>query len=155
MISVLTSIVGLVSTYFSHKTEAQISSNEAKITLSKLKNESTYRILEAKTGAEIKRSENLENFQYSIDEETIRNMDKTWKDEILLYSFLAPILGSFYPPLVTPIVEGFKVISNLPDWYLAILIGMIVTSYGMRSLFREPARLYGAIKGTNMKEMKQ
>jgi len=41
--------------------------------------------------------------------------------DLLLYVFLLPVLLSFYPPLLPNIMDGFKAMESIPQWWLMIL----------------------------------
>ena len=41
--------------------------------------------------------------------------------DLLLYVFLLPVLLSFYPPLLPSIMDGFKAMESIPQWWLMIL----------------------------------
>jgi len=83
--------------------------------------------------AKIKAAERGELQDFDLDKIAMQNMEKSWKDELILIIFLAPVVLAFLG--YTEIVEkGFAAIEKMPDWYMWLLVGMIVVIYGMRGL---------------------
>ncbi|GKT12938.1 MAG: hypothetical protein ISEC1_P1930 [Thiomicrorhabdus sp.] len=73
---------------------------------------------------------------YDLDRVAMENMNKSWKDELILIIFLTPLIMAFFPQTAADALEGFKVIESMPKWYTAIIIGMVVVIYGMRGMLR-------------------
>lgn len=73
---------------------------------------------------------------YDLDRISLQNMQNSWKDEIVLIIFLTPVVLAFVPGYDKYIQSGFNAISQMPDWYVAIVIGMVVVIYGMRGLLK-------------------
>lgn len=95
------------------------------------------RIEEAKTNAEINKINRESEQDFSLDQISMKNMEKSWKDELLLIIWLIPLVLCFIPGYATFIEDGFKVLKNsTPDWYQYILIAMVVVIYGLRGLLR-------------------
>lgn len=73
---------------------------------------------------------------YDLDKIAMQNMDKSWKDEFVLIIFLAPMLMAFFPQSAEYALAGFAIIAQMPEWYVAIIIGMVVVIYGLRGLLK-------------------
>lgn len=124
-IPIITSIIDGVGSYF--KTQQEIK---------KVKVEATKKVLVAEAEAKIKRLEKESEQDFNLDFQAIRNMEKSFKDELILIVFLVPMILAFYKPLADDILKGFDVIKQMPDWYQYIIIGMVVVIFGMRGLLK-------------------
>ena len=103
------------------------------------KNKGELQILEHKTKlaqqeARLRMAESGQTQNYNLDEIAMKNMEKSWKDEVILVIFLTPLVLSFFPQTQPLVVAGFTAIDAMPIWYRAIIIGMIVVIYGLRGL---------------------
>ena len=95
------------------------------------------RIEEAKTNAEIKRIDRESEQDFTLDQIAMKNMQNSWKDELILIIWLIPLIMSFIPSYSPYIEAGFSVLKNsTPEWYQYILIGMVIVIYGLRGLLR-------------------
>ena len=131
--SLLGGVVNGVSGYFKGKQE-----------LKKVKLESEKKMIEARANAEIAISEakiqmakSGQANDYNLDMMAMKNMEKSYKDEFILIVFLAPMIMAFVPGYDTIALAGFKVISQMPEWYRYIIIGMVVVIYGMRGMLKD------------------
>ena len=97
-------------------------------------------IEKAKTGQEITASQ---------DDEAIRQMKGSYKDEFLLILFSTPLILSFIPDMQPFVLKGWEMLTLVPDWYMWLYIGMVVSIYGMRGLARGiiDSRLFKGPKG--------
>ena len=77
-----------------------------------------------------------QHIDYDLDRLAMQNMNNSWKDELVLIIFLTPVVLAFVPGFDKYVNDGFTAISNMPDWYIAIVIGMVVVIYGMRGLLK-------------------
>ena len=66
----------------------------------------------------------------------MQNMEKSWKDELILIVFLAPMIMAFIPQLQDVAKVGFENIKSMPEWYRYTIMGMVVVIYGMRGLLK-------------------
>lgn len=125
LISLLTTVVDGIKNYVVAKQE-----------IKKVQVEADKKIMVAKADAECKRLSVEAEQNYSLDSQSTKNMKDSWKDELILIVFLAPIVMCFIPDLQAHVSKGFEVLkTSVPDWYVYLLIGMIVVIYGMRGLF--------------------
>lgn len=81
----------------------------------------------AKTGQEISASQ---------DDEAIRQMKNSYKDEFLLILFSIPLILSFIPSMQPYVIKGWEMLKMVPDWYMWLYIGMAVSIYGLRGMAR-------------------
>tara|TARA_R110000851_G_scaffold317823_1_gene481453 strand:- start:1908 stop:2297 length:390 start_codon:yes stop_codon:yes gene_type:complete len=102
------------------------------------------KISQAKTDAEIvtiaavaARQASAQEQNYDLDRLAMENMSKSWKDEVILIVFLAPMIMAFIPGFEKYALAGFSVMDKMPDWYQYVIIGMIVVIYGLRGLLEK------------------
>lgn len=74
---------------------------------------------------------------YDLDRMAMEQMSKSWKDELLLVIFLAPMVMSFIPSLSAYALEGFTVIEKMPEWYRYTILGMVIVIYGLRGMVKQ------------------
>ena len=91
-------------------------------------------IKQAKALAATKMAEQGQHQDYDLDRLAMENMNKSWKDELILVIFLAPMVLAFIPSMAPYALQGFEVIKQMPEWYQYIIIGMVVVIYGLRGL---------------------
>ena len=133
MIPVITSILSLGSTWLEGKNKQAQATVEAKLV--EIKAEADIKL--AKATAITKMAEAGQAQNYDLDRLAMENMSKSWKDEVILIIFLAPMLMAFIPSLKDSALAGFGVIALMPDWYRYIIIGMVVVIYGLRGLLEK------------------
>lgn len=85
------------------------------------------KVEQAKTGQQI---------DYEMDMEMIRQQRNSWKDELLLIMFSAPIMASFIPNLQPYILKGWEMLDKAPDWFLWLYAGMVISVWGLRGIAR-------------------
>jgi len=102
------------------------------------------KIAQAKTEAEIvtikataDRQASAQEQNFDLDRLAMENMSKSWKDEVILIVFLAPMIMAFIPGLENYALAGFGVMDKMPEWYQYVIIGMIVVIYGLRGLLEK------------------
>ena len=90
----------------------------------------------AKALSATKMAESGQSQDYDLDRIAMQQMEKSWKDELILIIFLAPMVMAFIPGMDSYALAGFEVIAKMPEWYQYTLIGMIVVIYGMRGMVK-------------------
>lgn len=133
MIPVITSLLSLGSTWLEGKNKQAEATVEAKLV--EIKAEADIKL--AKATAITKMAEAGQAQNYDLDRLAMENMSKSWKDELILVIFLAPMLMAFIPSLKDSALDGFGVIALMPEWYRYIIIGMVVVIYGLRGLLEK------------------
>lgn len=126
-------IVSGISDYFKGKQE-----------ISKTKLEGDIKVLIAEAEAKVKRLEKESEQDYDLDKLATQNMEKSWKDELILIIFLVPVVMCFIPEYHVYVTNGFASLALVPDWYMGILVGMIVVIYGMRGLLKMALQIVGS-----------
>lgn len=91
----------------------------------------------AKALSATKMAESGQSQAYDLDRLAMEQMTKSWKDELLLLVFLAPMVMAFIPGMDSYALAGFEVIAKMPEWYQYIIIGMVVVIYGLRGLLEK------------------
>ena len=71
-----------------------------------------------------------------LDKLSVEDMRTSWKDEFLLVIFITPMMMAFHPYTANFALKGFEVIEKMPDWYMLLIVGMVITIYGMRGLVK-------------------
>lgn len=90
----------------------------------------------AKATALLEMAKQGQRNDFDLDMMATKNMEKSWKDELILCIFLLPIVLAFIPDMQPHVLNGFAAIEKMPHWYVAIVIGMVVVIYGMRGLLK-------------------
>ena len=133
MIPVITSLLSLGGTWLEGKQKQTEATLEAKLVEIKADSD----IKKAKAIAITKMAQEGQAQNYDLDRLAMEQMTKSWKDELLLIVFLAPMLMAFMPGLEVYSLAGFSVIAQMPEWYRYIIIGMVVVIYGLRGLLEK------------------
>ena len=126
--SIISGVSRLVTGYQTNKSKK----NEQKFELERLDHEA--RVGSANAVLELAKQGKMQDF--NLDKIAMQNMKSSLKDELVLIIFLMPLVLAFIPSMAVHVERGFKVISEMPQWYVAIIIGMVVVIYGMRGLLR-------------------
>lgn len=75
----------------------------------------------------IKQDSNWENIHAA-------NAANSWKDEWFTILFSVPCVLAFFPEMVPIVMQGFKVLNEMPDWYKGFLGAAVAASFGLRGL---------------------
>ena len=97
----------------------------------------------AEAESKAKRLEREAEMDYDLDRIAMQNMDKSWKDELILLIWLTPVIMCFIPEYHVYVTNGFASLALVPDWYMYILVGMVTVIYGMRGLLRMMMEKFG------------
>jgi hypothetical protein len=114
MISILGSLVSLGSTFLQGKQDEAKAKAEAAI----VGIQADADIKRAKALAATKMAESGQAQNYDLDRLAMEQMGKSWKDEVILIIFLAPMVMAFIPGMDGYALAGFTVIAKMPEWYL-------------------------------------
>ena len=142
--SVVNGIIGLVS----NNQETKALKTKGKLDILKAKEEGKLEILKSEIAlkvannnsqisvreATIKRANDGQQNEQDLDLMSMKNMQKSWKDEFIMVIFMTPMVMAFIPFLADHALKGFKVIAEMPEWYRYTIIGMVIVIYGMRGL---------------------
>ena len=125
-------IVSGISVYFKDKHE-----------IKKVQVEADKLLIMAEAESKAKRLEREAEMDYDLDRIAMQNMDKSWKDELILLIWLTPVIMCFIPEYHVYVTNGFASLALVPDWYMYILVGMVTVIYGMRGLLRMMIEKFG------------
>ncbi len=90
----------------------------------------------AKAKTQLRMAEQGQQQDYDLDRIAMENMKNSWKDELVLVIFITPIVLAFIPSMQVHVKAGFDAIAEMPNWYMGIVVGMVVTIYGLRGLLK-------------------
>ena len=145
LVTLGSAIVSGISEYFKDKNE-----------IKKVQVEADKLLIMAEAKSKAKRLEREAEMDYDPDRIAMQNMDKTWKDDLILLIWLTPVVMSFIPELQPYVVAGFVSLALVPDWYMYILVGMVTVIYGMRGMLKMVLQIAGSkFKIKKDKEPKQ
>ena len=133
MLPILGSLLELGSTYMQGKQDEAKAKAEANIV--GIQAEADIKKAKALSATKLAETGQAQNFD--LDRIAMEQMGKSWKDELILVIFLAPIVLAFIPGMDIYALAGFEVIAKMPDWYQYILMGMIIVIYGMRGMLEK------------------
>lgn len=71
-----------------------------------------------------------------LDQMSMEQMEKSWKDEIIMIVLFLPVVLVFIPGIQTVAGAGFVILKTVPQWYVYMLIGIVTVTYGLRSLVK-------------------
>jgi hypothetical protein len=101
-------VTSLVGGYFQRKAEEKKAVHEAKMVA-------------------IQQDGNWENIHAN-------NASSSWKDEWLTLLFSVPLVMAFFPSAVPYVIDGFKALEEMPEWYRVYLGVIMAASFGVRQL---------------------
>lgn len=105
-----------------------------KARMAEAKRSSELRIEEKRTDATIQRIESGDSHAAKLDEVSLRT--RGWKDEYLLLLATIPVIMSFVPEWAPHAVAGFTALATLPEWYMWVLLGVYIDTFGFRRMLR-------------------
>lgn len=121
--------------------------NKAKLKL--LKQEQDFAIVEAQTKANVDRILSNTDSDNQIDLITAQQKDKTFKDEVITYLFLIPVVIATVTPFIIAFKESnytnlsddirisYENLDKLPNWYKYVLGAIVIDVLGFRSFARK------------------
>ena len=133
MLPIIGSLINLGGTYLQGKQDEAKAKAEAAIVGIQAEAD----IKKAKALSATKLAESGQAQNYDLDRMAMEQMGKSWKDELILIIFLAPMVLAFIPGMDKYALAGFEVIAKMPEWYQYIIIGMVVVIYGMRGMLEK------------------
>jgi hypothetical protein len=122
---------------------------ERKAKLKELKQIQEHKIVEAETKAVVDRIMSNTDSDNNIDLITARDKKYTLKDEVVTYLFLTPVFIAALTPFLiafkdgswtdlnTHTKESWIGLNELPEWYMYVLIAVVVDVLGFRSFMRK------------------
>lgn len=79
------------------------------------------------------------NGEIGLDTMSAEDMRHSWKDEWLTIIFTVPMVVVFYgavaddPAIINRITLAVQTITELPEWYVHIMYGIVAASFGLRT----------------------
>lgn len=143
MLPIIDGLLGIGKTWLEGKNKVQ----QAELTAQLVTIQADSDIKKAKALSVTTRAEKGQDQDFDLDKMAMENMEKSWKDELLLLVFLAPMIMAFIPGMDQYALAGFSVVAMMPQWYQYIIIGMVVVIYGLRGLLEKfLSRKFGDMK---------
>lgn len=95
-----------------------------------------------KAKTEAKRAVQLQRItaDASTDAQSAAGMNTSWKDEYLTLIFSAPMIIVFYAALIEDYATIFRVkyafatLQELPEWYMWSIVGIVIGTFGLRTI---------------------
>lgn len=92
------------------------------------------RIAVAQAEAEVIRLGKMADAEIDWDNQAVRQMSGSWKDEYLTLLLSAPMILAFLGDWGrTSVEEGFKAIAAVPEWYMMSFMVVVAASFGIRA----------------------
>lgn len=131
--SIIGAVTNTVGGYL--KGKQAIADAKLKGQLVEIKAEAETKLAIAKGQIRMAEEGQMQNF--NLDHVAMKNMEKSYKDELILIVFMTPMVLAFIPSMDIYALRGFEVIQQMPEWYQYTLIGMVVVIYGMRGMLEK------------------
>ncbi len=121
--------------------------NKAK--LKQIKQEQEFKVLEAQTKANVDRILSNTDSDNQIDLITAQQKNSTFKDEVVTYLFLIPVVIATATPFIIAFKESnftnladdirisYENLDKLPNWYKYVLGAIVIDVLGFRSFARK------------------
>ena len=104
------------------------------------------KIKQAETKAKIQRIASADTAATTMDILSANN--RGWKDDYLLLIVTIPLILSFMPFMVPYVIQGFNALKQVPDWYMWVLLGVFIDTFGFRRILRMVLEQYISKKFT-------
>lgn len=73
----------------------------------------------------------------NLDRLSMEQMEKSYKDEIIMFILFSPIVMTFISYTQSTAKVGFEILNtSIPEWYVWLLISIVVVTYGLRNILR-------------------
>jgi len=72
--------------------------------------------------------------EHAMNEES---MDKSWKDEFIVFVFMLPIIINFIVPLYSPemtIAMAWDNLAKAPEWYQTVVSILVLVIFGLKAI---------------------
>jgi len=144
LLSIIGNLFGIGKDYLANRARLKQAQSDQK-----------FEITKAETGARVQRINSETEGDLTIDMITARNKKYTFKDEILTYLFLMPVVVATIVPFFQAMsVDGswlelniyfrdsYATLDLLPQWYKWVLGAVVVDVLGFRSFARKLVEMY-------------
>ena len=119
-------------------------SSERTAKLKTMKAEGKFKIEEAKIGfklaklkAESKRIEKESELDATYDVMALRQKKHTYIDEFIAVSVFGMLFLTFLPQTQETMNRGWEALNNAPLWFEFIVIGIVISTFGLKGVFRD------------------
>ena len=123
---------------------------EGKLSIQKAKIDYKVAKLESKSKAQGVKAEN----SISYDMQVLRNRSKTFMDELIIIAFMLLIIMHFIPGMQGYMRGGWEAMGygeKPPLWFEFAIIGILVSTLGLKGLFQEFIRMFTSRFGMKAK----
>lgn len=73
----------------------------------------------------------------NLDKLSMEQMERSYKDEVIMTILFSPVVMAFISYTQPTIKAGFEILStSVPEWYIWMLVGIVIVTYGLRNLVR-------------------
>ena len=128
--SIFSGLVTLITKPIADWSERKTLETQQKFELLKLDHEAKV----ATANATLEMAKQGQLIDADLDKTSMEDMRSSWKDEFILIVFITPMILAFVPETAPYSLRGFEIVKQMPEWYVALIIGMVVVIYGMRGL---------------------
>jgi cell division protein FtsL len=132
-----------VSTAITDWSKRKTVSAETKAKAELLKVETELRVLQieaqartAEAQTKLEMAKQGQKIDFELDRESVRQMQKSWKDEFLLLLFSLPVILTFIPSMQPYVQKGWEMLNQAPEWFLWLYAAMIISVWGLRGIAR-------------------
>jgi len=139
-------IIGLIGAAISGITEIGKSYFERK----KVEAQGKVDIAQARVAGEIKRALTVTEGDAAYDLAAAEQMESSWKDEWLTIMLSIPAILCFVPGGAKYVAAGFAALKDTPEWYQWAFLGMIIASFGLKSIVRPLLAKWFGTKDTSL-----
>lgn len=136
-LNVFSSIIDNVGNYFTKRQEIKAKESEHENLLREKKLDSQLQVVETLATANVELAKQGISQTYDLDKIATQDMRESYKDEFIMLVVFVPVILAFIPNFQEPVLEGFNVISRMPEWYVTLVIGISVVTFGLRGLLKE------------------
>jgi hypothetical protein len=138
LFSILGNVLGIGKDFLSSRSK-----------LKQAKQNQEFAIIEAQTKAQVDRILSNTDSDNQIDLITAQDKKNTFKDEVVTYLFLIPVVIATITPFIIAVKESsyinlstdirisYENLNQLPDWYKYVLAAIIIDVLGFRSFARK------------------
>ena len=123
MIQIAGLLLNGVFDFFKHRNQRKL-----------IERQDEFKIKHAETKAKIQRIQSSDTAAINMDVLSANN--RGWKADYLLLIVTIPLILSFIPFMVIYVTEGFEALEKVPEWYMWVLLGVFIDTFGFRRVLR-------------------
>jgi len=123
MIQIAGLLLNGVFDFFKHRSERKLIERKGEL-----------KIKSAETKAKIQRIVSGDNASINMD--LISAQNRGWEADYLLLIVTIPLILSFIPAMLSYVTQGFEALKQVPEWYMWVLLGVFIDTFGFRRMLR-------------------